>query len=134
MKGFHVPFLYLVLTLGVCGQGVAADLLAEGSSASYLIKLSGDPSQPTWGGKNVMRALVTKLTGEKVEDALVSFDLDMIRMSHGKNVVEAAYQGKGLYSGQVHFAMPGVWRVIIRVVRPGQEAETVRLEFSVKLM
>jgi hypothetical protein len=68
-----------------------------------------------------------------VDDATISFDIDMTNMSHGKYVVAAAPQGNGRYAGQVRFMMPGPWRAIARIERPGQPAEQVRFDFNVNM-
>jgi hypothetical protein len=143
MKGSRAKFLFLSFVVAVVCFGIAAEtavpsapppgLLGEGRSASYVVRLSSEPVAPV-RGKDILRALVTDGTGSTVADAQLSFDLDMIRMSHGKNVVDAVSQGKGLYAGEVHFLMPGLWRVIVRVARPGHDPESLRFEFNVKWM
>jgi len=105
--------------------------LGEKKSAHFIVTLSSDPTPPV-RGLDALEAVVTDAAGAPVTDAQVSFDLNMTTMNHGKNLVTAVHQGKGAYGGQVRFMMPGPWRAIVRVLRPGQEPEDMRFEFTVK--
>jgi len=125
------------LLLGLLWGGAAAFAepktpAAQGAikSASYIVRLASAPEQPV-RGLDALEAYVLDAAGKPVEDAQVSFDLNMTNMNHGKNVVMAAAQGRGRYAGQVRFMMPGPWRVIVRVVRPGVPPEDLRFEFKV---
>ena len=102
----------------------------EKRSASFVVRLSSNPTPPL-RGIGTLEAVVTDTKGQPINDARVSFDLDMTTMSHGKNIVAAAPQGNGRYVGQVRFMMPGPWRAITVVERPGQPAEQVRFDFNV---
>ena len=97
-----------------------------------VVVLTGNPALPI-RGRNVLDALVTDAAGRPVTDAQVSFDLDMTTMSHGLNIVPAQPTGNGHYAGQVFFMMPGPWRVVTVIERPGKPAERIRFNFNVKL-
>jgi len=99
-------------------------------SANFVVRLSSTPTPPV-RGISILEAVVTDTKGQPINDAQVSFDLDMTTMSHGKNIVAAAPQGNGRYVGQVRFMMPGPWRVIAVVEQPGHPAEQVRFDFNV---
>jgi hypothetical protein len=101
-------------------------------SGDLTIALFSAPNPPI-RGTNALEAIVTDAQGQPVADAQVAFDLDMTNMSHGKNMVLAAPKGEGRYAGQVFFMMPGPWRVITFVQRPGQPALQARFDFQVKL-
>ncbi len=105
-------------------------ILGKRQSANYLVTLISDPSAPT-RGPATLEALVTDAEGKPIDDAELSFDLDMTNMRMGKNIVAAASQGKGHYLGRVRFSMPGPWRIIVRVARPGQAPEELRFDFKV---
>src|SRR4030066_865113 len=75
---------------------------------------------PPIRGDNTFEAFVTDANGQPITDAKISFDIDMTNMSHGKKVVEAAHMEGGIFSGEVHFLMPGPWRVIVAIERSGQ--------------
>ncbi len=115
------------------GNPAPAGTLGELKSASYVVRLSSTPPAPV-RGLDILEAVVTDAAGKAVEDAQLSFDLNMTNMNHGKNLVMAVSQGKGRYVAQVRFMMPGPWRVIVRVARPGQASEDLRFDFPVKFM
>lgn len=98
-----------------------------------IVHLSSAPNPPL-RGRNTLEALVTDSDGQPVSDAAVAFDIDMTNMSHGKYVVQAAPQENGRYSGEVSFLMPGPWRAIVTVERPGRPAERARFDFQVNLV
>ena len=80
-----------------------------------------------------MDAYLLGAEGQPVTDAKVTFDTDMTNMSHGPYLVTAEPAGDGHYVGQVHFSMPGPWRVIAIVERPGRETAKLRFEFTVNM-
>jgi len=127
--------LFMGLVLGAAASFAEPKTpAAQGAikSASYIVRLSSAPTQPV-RGLDILEAYVTDASGRPVEGAQVSFDLNMTNMNHGKNVVTAAAQGGGRYSGRVRFMMPGPWRVIVRVAEPGRPPEDLRFEFNVNL-
>jgi hypothetical protein len=109
---------------------LAPGTLGDKKSANFVVRLSSRPTPPI-RGIGTLEAIVTDTKGQPINDARVLFDLDMTTMSHGKNIVAAAPQGNGRYVGQVRFMMPGPWRAITVVERPGQPAEQVRFDFNV---
>ena len=109
---------------------LAPGTLGNQKSANFVVRLSSTPTPPV-RGISTLEAVVTDTKGQPINDARVLFDLDMTTMSHGKNIVAAAPQGNGRYVGQVRFMMPGPWRAITVVERPGQSAEQVRFDFNV---
>jgi hypothetical protein len=96
------------------------------------LTLYSSPNPPIRGA-NVIQVSLTDAAGKPVNGAKVSFDLDMTNMSHGKNVVPAEPAGQGLYSGQVSFMMPGPWRSIVVIERPGQPPIQARFDFRVNM-
>ena len=55
----------------------------------------------------------------------------MTNMSHGLYLVATEPAGIGHYAGDVHFSMPGPWRVITIIERPGLQTVRLRFEFRV---
>ena len=88
-------------------------------------------AEPT-RGKAQLEAVVVDQNDQPVNDAKVSFDIDMTNMSHGKNITPAASQGDGHYAGEVHFMMGGPWRVIVVIERSSQAPVSARFNFNVK--
>ena len=110
----------------------AGPLLAPGQQTKdVLVWLSSTPEQPVAGNAQLVTTLLTP-KGEPIADAKVTYDTDMTNMSHGLYLVEAAPSGAGRYEGKVHFSMPGPWRVIATIERPGVAPERLRFEFRVK--
>ncbi len=110
----------------------AGPLLADGQrSGDLLAWLSSTPAQPV-EGKAQLDTYLTDSTGKPLGDLLVTYDTDMTNMSHGLYLVPAEPAGDGHYVGRVHFSMPGPWRVITIVERPGLQTVRLRFEFRVK--
>ena len=99
-------------------------------SGDLLVWIFSDPNPPSRGA-TTLEVLIADLDGKPISDATISFDIDMTNMSHGKNVTAASSLGDGRYSGDVHFLMPGPWRVIVGIERAGQTI-TVRFDFMVE--
>lgn len=98
-------------------------------SGDLLVWIFSDPNPPV-RGDNALEVFVTDANGQPISDGTLSFDIDMTNMSHGKNVVTASSLGEGRYGAEVHFLMPGPWRVIVDIERAGQTS-AVRFDFMV---
>lgn len=106
--------------------------LAPGQQTKdVLVWLSSTPEQPLAGNAQLVTTLLTP-NGEPIDEAKVTYDTDMTNMSHGLYLVEAAPSGAGRYQGKVHFSMPGPWRVITTIERPGAAPVRLRFDFRVK--
>ena len=103
--------------------------LSGKQSEDLSVWIFSNHNPPIRGG-NTLEVLVADTAGQPISDAKVSFDINMTNMNHGKNVVTASSLGNGHYSGEVFFLMPGPWRVIVGIERPGQ-TNTVRFDFMV---
>lgn len=108
----------------------AGPTLGGQRQGDVLAWLSSDPSQPVRGEAR-MDAYLVGIDGKPITDAKVTFDTDMTNMSHGLYLVQTQATGDGHYVGPVHFSMPGPWRVIAVVERPGQETARLRFKFTV---
>jgi hypothetical protein len=110
----------------------AGPFLAPGQQTGDVqVWLSSTPEQPAAGNAQLVTTVLGR-DGQPISDARVTYDTDMTNMSHGPYLVEAAPSGAGRYEGKVHFSMPGPWRVITIIERPGQPAVRLRFEFRVK--
>lgn len=98
-------------------------------SGGLLVWVFSIPNPPN-RGDNSLEALIFDADGQPVSDAVITFDIDMTNMSHGKNVTAAESLGDGRYSGEVFFLMPGPWRVIVGIEHAGQTT-TVGFDFMV---
>jgi hypothetical protein len=99
-------------------------------SGDLVSWLTSRPTQPA-RGLAVLDVYLVVTSGQPVTDARVVLDSDMTNMSHGPNIVAAAPLGSGHYTGNVRFSMPGPWRVIAVVERPGQDTVKLRFAFNV---
>jgi hypothetical protein len=105
-------------------------LLGSQRHGELVVWLSSTPAQPLEGSAEI-DAYLAETGGGCITDARVTFDTDMTNMSHGLYLVAAEPVGNGHYVGRVHFSMPGPWRIITIVERPGQERARLRFEFRV---
>jgi hypothetical protein len=96
------------------------------------ITLSAPKAAPV-RGQNTVEALILNTSGQAVNDAKISFDLDMTNMSHGRNVVTAERIADGRYAANVTFMMPGPWRIISTVERGGKAIGSARFDFNVNM-
>jgi hypothetical protein len=104
--------------------------LGEIKTAGYVVRLSSSPAPPI-RGVNSFEVQITDASGKMIDDAKATFDLNMTNMNHGKNIVGATPFGGGRYRGEVRFMMPGPWRAIVRIERPGNPAVDLRFDFKV---
>jgi hypothetical protein len=106
--------------------------LAKGQQSGDLrVWLYSAPAQPVEGTAQ-LHTFLTDSAGKPVNDVQVTYDTDMTNMSHGLYLVSAEPASEGHYVGNVHFSMPGPWRVITIVERTGQQPVRLRFEFRVK--
>jgi hypothetical protein len=87
-------------------------------------------SDSTALNKKELKVYVADANQQPISGAIISYDLDMINMSHGKNIVEASSGADGFYTGTATFVMPGPWRAIVTIVRP-EKTSTLRFDFNV---
>jgi YtkA-like len=112
-------------------SSVAGPLLAAGQQSGDLrVWLSSKPVQPVQGMAD-LDALLAGSDGHPLTGARVTFDSDMTNMSHGLYLVPAEATTDGHYVGRVHFSMPGPWRIITIIERPGLPTVRLRFEFRV---
>ena len=94
-------------------------LSSSGSAAgaSSGISLSTDPS-PLRPGKATFIIDVKDKSGKPVDNAIVSFDINMTTMNMGTQQGSATPLGKGRYSAVGNMSMRGPWRVRTSVQIP----------------
>jgi hypothetical protein len=116
---------WFVLLVAACANATPTP------TARYAVEVTTAPAPPVAGTDLLLEARLTDAQGNAVSDATVSFDVDMVMMSHGKHVVAAQSDGAGRFTAPFHFVMAGAWRVIVIVERPGESAEQLRTELTV---
>lgn len=85
--------------------------------------LTTDPAQPESEKDTTFRVILTDTNGHPVTGARVQADLEMPRMDMGKNVVQLADKGNGVYEGKGQFTMGGPWNVIVTATKAGTSGE-----------
>jgi len=94
----------------------------------WLSSASGAPAV----GSATVDAYFVGDDGQPIADAAVTFDIDMTNMSHGKTLAPTTATGDGHYIGDIHFMMPGPWRIIAMIERPDQAPVQLRFDFQVQ--
>ncbi|HHW88725.1 MAG TPA: FixH family protein [Chloroflexi bacterium] len=133
--------MLLVFFLAACGASGGSDA-APARNAPATIRFAEQQADgihgwlaasaaPATGTANV-DAYLEGADGQPIANATVTFDVDMTNMSHGKTLVTTRTMGDGHYAGDVHFMMPGPWRIIAMVERPGQAPVQLHFEFQVQ--
>lgn len=83
---------------------------ASTDAGQIQVTLATDPNPPQLG-KGTLTIGVHDASGQPVDDAKVSFDLNMTTMNMGRQSGTAAAQGGGKYAAYGNFTMRGPWRV-----------------------
>lgn len=93
------------------------------SSGGAAISLSTDPNPLRTGPATFIIGLKDK-SGKPVDNATVSFDLNMTTMNMGTQQGTATSQGNGRYSASGNMSMRGPWRVSTTVKMPDGSSES----------
>lgn len=130
----------LVIGLAVSGAGCAAAPAAGSAEGAWTsaprtpapgLTAALSAARPPQAGQQSLELFITDDAQKPVTDAQVTFDLDMTNMSMGQSVIAAAGDGQGHYAAPVTFSMPGPWRLIATLERPGRPPAVVRFDFDV---
>lgn len=132
--------LAAILWLAAAGCQAAGTQPASGPTAVGQVTSAAPGLQATLtaqagaprAGSNTLDFFLADAAGQPIADAVVTFDLDMTNMSMGIYQVEARADGAGHYLSSVVFSMPGPWRLVALIDRPGQLQEQVRFDFPVE--
>lgn len=90
------------------------------STSGISLSTNPDPLQP---GAATFMIDVKDKNGKPVDNAKVSFDLNMTTMNMGTQQGDATPQGKGRYSVEGRISMRGPWRVSTKVTMPDGSVE-----------
>ncbi len=85
---------------------------------------------PLKPGNGVLDAYVVDANGQAVDDAVLTFTINMTNMNMGNSTTQPPLVGPGHYSKTVRFSMAGPWRVTVKIVRGGV-TNTVAFDFTV---
>lgn len=90
------------------------------NSSGISLSTNPDPLQP---GPATFVIEVKDKRGKLVDNAKVSFDINMTTMNMGTQRGDAISQGKGRYSAAGRMTMRGPWRVSTKVTMPDGSVE-----------
>jgi hypothetical protein len=111
---------------GVVWGGQPGGVTLHHQAAGLIAALTTQPSPPR-AGENLLRVDLTDAKNQPLPNAQVRLVITQTFMMPGMHSdrpqeVEATSTHLGFYVGRVHFATPGRWEVIVKVVRPGHPA------------
>ena len=93
------------------------------------IWITTNPSPPKPGTATVVAYLVDS-NAKPIDDAVLTYSINMTNMNMGNSVLRPTLVGEGQYSRDARFSMAGPWRVTITIVRGGQ-TNTAVFDFTV---
>lgn len=111
-----------VMGLAAC-QKPAKSSAPAGPAWPGKMALMTDPAQPISGQDTTFRVTLADPAGQPMSGVKVQADLKMQIMDMGKNVVQLADKGNGLYEGKGQFSMTGPWNVIVSANGAGSSGE-----------
>lgn len=103
---------------------------ASTGSGSDTISLTTSPN-PLQMGPATFIIDVKDKTGKPVDNATVSFDLNMTAMNMGTQQGNATSQGNGRYAASGRMSMRGPWKVSTKVTMP--DGSVVNKDFTVNV-
>lgn len=101
------------------------------SSTNEQISLTTDPNPLRLGPTNFIISVKDE-QGNLVDNASVSFDLNMTTMNMGTQQGAAISQGGGRYVAAGRLTMSGPWRVVTKITMPGGQVINKNFEVNVR--
>ena len=98
-------------------------------AGNLRIWMTTTPSPPR-PGNAVLDAYVVDAEGQPINDAVLTFSINMTNMNMGNSSAQPPLVGDGHYSQTMRFSMAGPWRVTVTIVRGGQTS-TAAFDFTV---
>lgn len=111
-----------ILGFKVMSSGDSSSVTGS-STTGANISLSTDPNPLRTGPATFMIDVKDK-SGKPVDNATVSFDLNMTSMNMGTQQGNAASLGNGRYAAKGRMSMRGPWRVSTTVKMPDGSSES----------
>ena len=126
MNNKTLMIILAVLVIAVAYLGWKSSSISDSgmvTGANGAISLSTDPN-PLRPGKATFMIDVKDKSGKPVDNATVSFDLNMTAMNMGTQQGNATSQGNGIYSAVGNMSMRGPWLVKTIVKMPDGSTES----------
>ncbi len=133
MNNKTLMIILVVMGIAVAYLGWKSSSLSDSGTvtgSSDTISLSTDPN-PLRSGSTTFMIDVKDKSGKPVDNATVSFDLNMTTMNMGTQRGDATPQGNGRYSVLGSLSMRGPWRVRTTVKMP--DGSTENKDFTVNV-
>ena len=122
-KTLLIILAFMIGVIAILGSKVMfASNSGSTSNGNAIISLSTDPN-PLGLGQATFIIDVKDKNGKPVDNATVSFDLNMTTMNMGTQQGNATSQGNGRYSITGRISMRGPWRIKTKATMPDGNTE-----------
>lgn len=128
-KNLLIAVIILVGVIGILGWKIKSASSSSGNSKE-AITLTTEPN-PLKIGQATFIIIVKDNNGKAVDNATVSFDLNMTAMNMGTQQGNATAEGNGKYSATGRLSMRGPWRVATKVTMP--DGSLIKKDFTVNV-
>lgn len=128
-KNLLIAVIILVGVIGILGWKIKSASSSSGNNKE-AITLTTEPN-PLKIGQATFIIMVKDNAGKAVDNATVSFDLNMTAMNMGTQQGNATAEGNGKYSATGRLSMRGPWRVATKVTMP--DGSLIKKDFTVNV-
>ncbi len=125
-----ILLIILIILFGIIGVLVLKINKSSGANNNEVISLSTIPYPPQLG-QNTFIILINDKDGKTINDAKVTFDINMTTMNMGTQQGNTTPQGNGKYSATGRLTMRGPWRFVANVTLP--DGSQVKKDFMVNV-
>ena len=128
-KNLLIVVIILVGVIGILGWKIKS-ASSSGGNSKEAITLTTEPKSLKIGQATFI-IMVKDNAGKAVDNATVSFDLNMTAMNMGTQQGNATAEGNGKYSATGRLSMRGPWRVATKVTMP--DGSLIKKDFTVNV-
>ena len=128
-KNLLIVVIILVGVIGILGWK-RKSASSTGGNSKEAITLRTEPKSLKIGQATFI-IMVKDNAGKAVDNATVSFDLNMTAMNMGTQQGNATAEGNGKYSATGRLSMRGPWRVATKVTMP--DGSLIKKDFTVNV-
>lgn len=125
-------YIFLAIVLAIIGFKVFSSSSPSTTSAGgdYQLSFVTSPNPPI-AGKDLLTITVEDSAGKPIDDATVTFDINMTTMNMGAQNGTATPQGNGTYALYANFSMRGPWKVVTLVTL--SDGQTLNKDFTLNV-
>lgn len=128
-KNSLIVLAILITVIGILGWKIKSASSSDGNSKE-AVTLITEPN-PLKIGQATFIIMVKDNAGKAVDNATVSFDLNMTTMNMGTQQGGATPQGNGRYAAFGRMSMRGPWRVSTKITVP--DGSVINKDFTVNV-